>query len=155
MFLEKWFSKNQMPASRLGSYYLATALGQRARSQARGALVADVCVIGAGYTGLSTALHLAQAGHKVIVLEAEVAGFGASGRNGGQVITGQRVDQPELERRYGGNHARRLWDLAIEAKTLVHALIAKHGIDCDVRAGHLTAAAKPKHAAHLESEVAH
>src|SRR6185295_9114348 len=105
-----------MAASRLHSYYLATAIGQRARPSLKGAHEADVCVVGAGYTGLSTALHLAKAGLKVAVLEAEYAGFGASGRNGGQVITGQRVDQIELERRYGAGHARQLWESALEAK---------------------------------------
>ena len=155
MFLENWFSKNRMAASRLDSYYLATAIGQRARPSLHGARQADVCVIGAGYTGLSTALHLAKAGLQVAVLEAEYAGFGASGRNGGQVITGQRVDQMELERRHGAAHARCLWDSALEAKTLVRALIAAHAIECDVRPGCLTAAATPAHAKGLEVEAAH
>src|SRR5262245_41283148 len=134
-----------MPASRLRSYYLASAIGQRARPSLKGEHKADACVVGAGYTGLSTALHLAKAGLKVAVIEAEYAGFGASGRNGGQVITGQRVEQSELERRYGLAHARELWESALEAKALVRALIAAHAIDCDVRGGHLTAAAKPRH----------
>ncbi len=142
-----------MTASRSDSYYLATAIGQRARSQLNGARDADVCVIGAGYTGLSCALHLAKAGMKVVVLEAETAGFGASGRNGGQVITGQRVDQDELERRYGEAHARSLWNLAIEARSLVRALIASNAIECDERPGHFTAAVRDSHARDLESYV--
>lgn len=155
MFLKNWFSKNRMAASRLDSYYLATAIGQRARPQLKGARKADVCVVGAGYTGLSCALHLAKAGLKVIVLEAEVAGFGASGRNGGQVIPGQRVDQIDLEHRYGEARARKLWDLAIEAKTLVRALIAANAIDCEVQPGHLTAAVRDAHARELETYVEH
>jgi gamma-glutamylputrescine oxidase len=142
-----------MTASRSDSYYLATAIGQRARTQLNGAREADVCVIGAGYTGLSCALHLAKAGMKVVVLEAETAGFGASGRNGGQVITGQRVDQDELERRYGEAHARSLWHLAIEARSLVRALIASNTIECDERPGHFTAAVRDSHARDLESYV--
>lgn len=142
-----------MAASRSTSYYLATAREQRARSQLNGAREIDVCVIGAGYTGLSCALHLAQAGLKVVVLEAETAGFGASGRNGGQVITGQRVDQDELERRYGEAHARSLWDLALEARSLVRTLIASHGIECDERSGHFTAAVRDSHAREIESYV--
>ncbi len=142
-----------MAASRSDSYYRATAIGQRTRSQLNGAREADVCIIGAGYTGLSCALHLAKAGMKVVVLEAETAGFGASGRNGGQVITGQRVDQDELERRYGEAHARALWNLALEARSLVRALIAANAIDCDERPGHFTAAVRESHARDLESYV--
>lgn len=142
-----------MTASQNDSYYLATAIGQRVRPQLSGAREADVCVIGAGYTGLSCALHLAKAGMKVVVLEAETAGFGASGRNGGQVITGQRVDQDELERRYGEAHARALWDLALEARSLVRTLIASNAIQCDERPGHFTAAVRDSHARDLESYV--
>ena len=142
-----------MTASQSDSYYLATAIGQRARPQLNGAREADVCVIGAGYTGLSCALHLAKAGMKVVVLEAETAGFGASGRNGGQVITGQRVDQDELERRYGEAHARALWTLALEARALVRTLIASNAIECDERPGHFTAAVRDSHARDLESYV--
>jgi gamma-glutamylputrescine oxidase len=142
-----------MTASRSTSYYLATAIGQRARPQLSGTREADVCVIGAGYTGLSCALHLARAGMKVVVLEAETAGYGASGRNGGQVITGQRVDQDELERRYGEAHARSLWDLALEARSLVRALIASNAIECDERPGHFTAAVRDGHARDLQAYV--
>ncbi len=142
-----------MTASRDDSYYIATAIGQRARAQLNEACETDVCVIGAGYTGLSCALHLAKAGLKVIVLEAKSAGFGASGRNGGQVITGQRVDQDELERRYGEAHARSLWSLALEARELVRTLIASNAIDCDESPGHFTAAVRDSHARDIESYV--
>ena len=144
-----------MSASRLDSYYLATAIGRRERPRLSGARTADVCVIGAGYTGLSCALHLANAGLKVVVLEAQYAGFGASGRNGGQVIAGQRVGQIELERRYGEAHARALWELALEAQALVRNLIASHAIDCDLKPGHLSAAVRTSHAAELESYAEH
>jgi gamma-glutamylputrescine oxidase len=153
MFQQIWSSGTEMTASRTDSYYLATAVGQRARPKLSGSREADVCVIGAGYTGLSCALHLAKAGMKVIVVEAQTAGFGASGRNGGQVITGQRVDQDELERRYGEAHARQLWDLALEARTLVRALIASNAIECDETPGHFTAAVRDSHARDLESYV--
>jgi gamma-glutamylputrescine oxidase len=91
-----------------------------------GEVLADVCVIGAGYTGLSAALHLAQRGYRVVVLEAHRVGFGASGRNGGQVGSGQRLDQEALEATVGRADARRLWDLAEEAKGMVRGLIADH-----------------------------
>jgi gamma-glutamylputrescine oxidase len=144
-----------MTASQSESYYLASAIGQRARPQLVDDRVADVCIVGAGYTGLSCALHLATRGLKVVVLEAQYAGFGASGRNGGQVIPGQRVDQDELERRYGDAHARALWDLALEANALVRDLIATHAIECDLAPGHLVAAVRDSHARELERYVDH
>lgn len=144
-----------MTASRLDSYYLASAIGKRARPTLNGVHEADVAIVGAGYTGLSCALHLATRGLKVAVLEAQYAGFGASGRNGGQVIPGQRVDQVELERRYGEMRARALFDLAVEAVALVRDLIRQHAIECDARDGHIVAAVRQAHARDLESYVEH
>lgn len=95
----------------------------------------DVCIVGAGYTGLSAALHLAEAGRKVILLEAHRVGFGASGRNGGQLGSGQRVEQPHLEKMIGFEAARLLWGLGEDAKSLVKSLIARHDIDCHLRPG--------------------
>ncbi|WP_420586685.1 NAD(P)/FAD-dependent oxidoreductase [Ruegeria sp.] len=96
---------------------------------------ADVCVVGGGYTGLSAALHLAEAGFDVVLLEAHRVGFGASGRNGGQLGSAQRMDQEDLERLVGDDDAAKLWDLAEDAKDLVKSLIAKHQIDCDLKPG--------------------
>jgi gamma-glutamylputrescine oxidase len=155
MFSPNWFSKNRMADPQPDSYYSSSAIGRRARPSLQGARQADVCVIGAGYTGLSAALHLRKAGLSVVVLEAERAGFGASGRNGGQVITGQRVDQTDLEKKFGDARARELWNLALEAKSLVRSLIATYAIDCDERQGHLTAAVRDGHARDLESYTAH
>ena len=108
------------------SFYAATRAEFAPLPPLAGKVRADVCVIGAGYTGLSAALHLAQRGYRVVVLEAHRVGFGASGRNGGQVGSGQRLDQEALEATVGRADARRLWDLAEEAKGMVRGLIAEH-----------------------------
>ena len=107
-------------------YYAATATPPPPFAPATGAISCDVAVVGGGYTGLSAALHLAQAGADVRLLEAHRVGFGASGRNGGQLGSGQRVDQPTLEARLGRAAARALWAMGEDAKALVHDLIAAH-----------------------------
>ena len=93
-------------------------------------MTCDVCVVGAGFTGLSAAAHLADKGYDVILLDTHRVGFGASGRNGGQVGTGQRVDQRALERMVGAEHAHALWVLALDAVQLVRDLIDENAIDC-------------------------
>ncbi|MBI1210852.1 MAG: FAD-dependent oxidoreductase [Alphaproteobacteria bacterium] len=138
-----------MPAQFEGSYYEATVRRERERAPLKGDQRFDVSVIGGGYTGLSTALHLRARGLRVAVLERKRIGAGASGRNGGQVITGQRVDQDVLEQKFGEDRARTLWNLAQDAKSLVRSLIADHAIACDLTPGHVTAAAKRSHARHL------
>ena len=104
------------------SWYTATAAPPAPRAALRGEVRTQVCIIGAGYTGLSAALHLAQAGLDVVVLEAHRAGFGASGRNGGQVGVGWNKDQIELENAFGSDRARVLWDLSVEAAALTQDL---------------------------------
>ena len=117
------------------SWYAATADDLAPFAPLRGETRADVCIVGGGYTGLSAALHLAQAGLDVVLLEAHRVGFGASGRNGGQLGSGQRQDQKTLEAMLGDAHARRLWDLAEDAKALVRDLVAEHRIDCHLKPG--------------------
>lgn len=117
------------------SYYAATATPLAPLPPLRESRRADVVVVGAGYTGLSAALHLAQRGYEVVVLEAHRAGFGASGRNGGQVGTGQRIDQDALERMVGRADARALWDMGQDAVALVRGLIDTHAMDCPFAPG--------------------
>ena len=101
----------------------------------------DLVIIGGGYTGLSTALHLAEAGHRPIVLEARHIGFGATGRNGGQVIPGLKHDPEELLAHFGPDHGRQLTDMAGGAADLVFDLVDRHQIACaPVRAGWIQAA---------------
>ncbi len=117
------------------SWYAATATLTEPFPALTDQVRADVCVVGGGYTGLSAALHMAEAGFDVVLLEAHRVGFGASGRNGGQLGSAQRMDQEDLERLVGDDDAAKLWDLAEEAKDLVKSLIAKHQIDCDLKPG--------------------
>lgn len=121
----------QYPAS----WYAETATPLAPFAPLRGRTRADVCIVGAGYTGLSAALHLAQRGYDVVVLEAHRVGFGASGRNGGQVGSGQRLEQDALERMVGLPMARRLWDLAEDSKALVRELIDAHAMPVTLHPG--------------------
>ena len=124
-------TRGEYPAS----WYAATAKLLPPFPPLKGETRADVCVIGGGYTGLSAALHLAEAGFDVVLADAQRVGFGASGRNGGQLGSGQRMEQDALERLMGLPEATKLWTLAEEAKALVRDLIARHGIDCDLKPG--------------------
>ena len=112
---------NDRPGVHPPSWYAATAVAAPDRPALMGDRRADVCIVGAGYTGLSAALHLARAGLSVVVLDAHRAGWGASGRNGGQVGSGQRMDQDWIQARLPAD-ARALWDIAEEAKALVRDL---------------------------------
>lgn len=102
---------------------------------AQGDLNCDVCVIGGGFTGLSTALHLAQRGYNVQLLEAQRIGFGASGRNGGQVGQGQRLDQDELEKMFGENRARDLWNIGMQSVECVRDLSTSELVHADFHPG--------------------
>lgn len=118
-----------------GSYYAATAPETPGYPALEGDAECDVCIIGAGYCGLSAALHLAEAGFNVRLIDAQRVGWGASGRNGGQLGTGQRVDQQALEKLVGPAHARQLWEVAEGSKALVKSLVSKHNIECDLKPG--------------------
>lgn len=117
------------------SWYAATANTVAAFGPLKGETKTDVCVIGGGYTGLSSALHLAKAGYSVVLLEAHRVGWGASGRNGGQLGSGHRREQDALEKMLGVDHAKRLWDIAEESKSTTRGLVKTHNIDCALRDG--------------------
>ena len=119
------------------SYYAATAVGIEDRSKLQGTERADVCVIGGGFTGLSAALSLAEQGFDVVLLEAERIGWGASGRNGGLIGSGQRKDALELEELFGYERSRALWDIAEAAKAEIRDRVARHDIDCDLQYGQI------------------
>lgn len=126
------------------SWYAASAEPLPPQPPLEGDLDADVCILGAGYVGLSAALELAEAGYRVVVLEAERIGWGASGRNGGQVIFGWGCSEAKLEALLGRDDARRMFDWSLESVRLIHERRERYGIDCDWRAGHCHVAIKPR-----------
>ena len=140
-------------AGRPDSWYAATAPGREPRPALAGRETADVCVVGAGFTGVSAALHLAERGYSVVVLEAERVGWGASGRNGGQVGSGMRESMDELERTLGRSRAEAAWALCEEAKAMIADRIARHRIECDWRPGNLLAATRDRHLGWIEAET--
>ena len=130
------------------SYYAATRTAIDPFPALAGEAKADVAIVGGGYMGLSAALHLAQAGLSVLLLEAHRVGFGASGRNGGQVGSGQRQGQDWLEKTLGMDHSRRLWDMAEDAKALIRDLITQHRMPVTFHPG-------VAHACYSQAEVDH
>jgi len=136
------------------SYMAATATPLTPFLALAGEDEADLVVVGGGCTGLSAALHAAERGLSVVVLEGGRIGWGASGRNGGQMIPGLRKGAHELVALYGRERGQALFQLALQARTLVFELIERHGIACDLRAtGHFLGAVKARHMADLEAEV--
>jgi gamma-glutamylputrescine oxidase len=136
------------------SYYSATANKLDDFTHLEGEIQADVCIVGGGYTGLSTAIHVAEQGKSVVLLEAEKVGWGASGRNGGHVGVGQRKSQSELESLFGLEKAKTFWQFGLEAVDLVAELITKHSIQCDLKKGILHVAAKESDVSYLEQDTA-
>src|ERR1041384_4520665 len=135
-------------------YYLSTPR-PAPHAPLTGEQVFDVCIVGGGITGLSAALHLAERGMRVALLEARHLGFGGSGRSGGQSIFGYACEMSTLEKAVGDADARRMWDVACEGLDLQRELIAKHRIDCDYAPGHIIVGLKKRHDAALRAEVDH
>lgn len=134
------------------SYYAASANPVPARPELEGETQTDVCIIGAGYTGLSTALFLLENGFKVTVVEAAKVGFGASGRNGGQIVNSYSRDIDVIERTVGPKQAQLLGQMAFEGGRIIRERIAKYDIKCDLKDGGVFAAFTAKQMGHLESQ---
>jgi len=146
---------NRSPAAPAGeSWYAASAQPAPAHPRLAGEHSADVAILGAGYTGLSAALELAERGYRVALVEATRVGDGASGRNGGQLITGFNPPFTELTARHGIAEARALFELAESGKALLRARIARHAIACDLTWGFACAALKPRQLRALAEEAA-
>ncbi len=136
------------------SYYVATANPFAPCPKLQGDVSADVVVIGGGVTGLSAALHARAKGLSVVLIEGGRVGWGASGRNGGQMIPGLRKGAAELIKLYGASDAKKLFDIGIEARQLTQDLIAQHNIVCDLKnTGHLLLASRGKEMGELETEL--
>ena len=144
-----------VPPAKHRSYYAATAAARPDLPTLQGDITADVCVVGAGIAGCSVALELAGRGYRVAVLEGSRVGDGASGRNGGQALSGYACGQAKLEAEVGFDTARRMWDLSVEAVALLKHRIEQHQIECDLHWGHVQVALKERQRSELLSEQAH
>jgi len=135
------------------SWYAATASGVTDYPRLQGSLSADVCIVGGGFTGVATALTLAERGYSVALLEANRIGWGASGRNGGQLINGIS-GLAKIQKRYGDGIADMLWELRWRGNDIVRERVAKYAIDCDLRDGFVETAVKSRHVKALEEWAA-
>lgn len=122
------------------SYYAASAKPSPTRPALHGTVQADVCIVGAGYTGLSAGIALAEAGYKVVVLEQAQVGWGASGRNGGQIVHSYSRDIDVIEANYGAKVAQPLGSMMFEGAQIIRERVAKYAIDCDLKNGGVYAA---------------
>jgi len=137
----------------IDSYYASSAAQAPERPALEGVAEADVCVVGGGIAGCSAALHLAERGYRVALLEEHRVGWGASGRSGAQAIHGVAAGQVKLERLLGPGDARAVWDISLEGLALMRELIRRFDIACDWVDGYLLCAVKPRQVRELEAEL--
>jgi gamma-glutamylputrescine oxidase len=133
------------------NYYETTRNVTLETAALAGDIVVDVAVVGGGLTGISAALHLAERGFSVALLEAQEIGWGASGRNGGQVLPGFACGEEKMAALAGAGPAKAMWDMSVEGVAMIGERIAAHGIGCDYRPGYLYAAIKPRQVRELEA----
>jgi gamma-glutamylputrescine oxidase len=135
----------------INSWYAASVPAFPEQAPLIGSIHADVCILGAGITGLSTAIELAEAGYKVVVLEAQRVGWGASGRSGGQAIFGFGCDQSKITQSVGLQSSKRMFDWSIEGLDLIQSRCAQYNIDCDWRDIHAHVPIKTRHITELKA----
>ncbi|MBT9371870.1 FAD-binding oxidoreductase [Rhizobium sp. CSW-27] len=133
------------------SWYAASANDRRVRPALEGEVEADVCIIGAGFTGISAALELCERGYSVVVLEAERIGFGASGRNGGQIVNGYSRDLATIAGRYGTGKAAALGRMSLEGAAIIRERVSRYHIACDLMDGGFFAAFTDKQMRDMEA----
>jgi len=136
-----------------GSYYAASVNEVTDYPVLEGSTSVDVCVVGAGFTGVATALTLAERGYSVALVEANRVGWGASGRNGGQVINGMS-GLAKLREKHGDGIADMLWELKWRGNELIRERVAKYSIDCDLKDGYVEVATKPRQVTYIEESAA-
>ncbi|TCD19586.1 FAD-binding oxidoreductase [Pseudomonas sp. IC_126] len=136
------------------SYYAASVNQRLALSRLEGEQVADVCVVGGGFSGLNTAIELAERGLSVVLLEAHRIGWGASGRNGGQLIRGVGHDVEQFQSIIGAEGVDALKRMGFEAVDIVRQRIERHAIDCDLTWGYCDLATKPRHVEGFDADYA-
>lgn len=136
------------------SYYAASANPSPMREVLKEDITADVCIVGAGYTGLSSALHLLEAGFNVVVLEAAKVGWGASGRNGGQIVNSFSRDIDVIEKTVGKQKVALFGEMAFEGGKIIRERVKKYGIECDLKDGGIFAAINKKQMQELEHQKA-
>ncbi|NIB41565.1 FAD-binding oxidoreductase [Pseudomaricurvus alkylphenolicus] len=134
------------------SYYAASRNDDSERAGLQGTVKADVCIVGGGFTGLSAGIHLARAGYKVVLLEANRIGWGASGRNGGQAIIGYNSGIGALESRFGLDAAKNYLSMALEGCDIIRQHIEEFQISCDFKPGHVGLATDQKQLHAMEKE---
>ncbi len=132
------------PQAHCSSYYAATCNEPMAYPSLRTDVSCDVCVVGAGFTGIATALTLAERGYSVTVLEQNRVGWGASGRSGGQMIGGL-PGEARLEKHWGAAHADTLFELGYRGHDIIARRVQQYAIDCDLKYGYMDVALKPRH----------
>lgn len=136
------------------SYYAASANHQSIRPSLTEHTQTDICIIGAGFTGLSSALHLAESGFKVTVLEAKRVGFGASGRNGGQIVHSYSRDMDFIEKNYGKETAKHMGAMAFEGGEIIRRIVRDYKINCHLKDGGIFAACNDGQLKALEQKKA-
>jgi len=138
--------------NRCSAYYTATVNQESDYPELEGDIRVDVAIVGGGFTGINTALELAEKGLKVAVIEAEKVAYGATGRNGGQVtgsLSGDEAMRKQMRKKLGTEVDEFIWGLRFRGHDIIKNRIEKYGIDCDLKFGHLHAAYKPSHMGEL------
>ncbi|MBB5222039.1 gamma-glutamylputrescine oxidase [Amaricoccus macauensis] len=136
------------------SYYAASAVDAPLRPVFEGERAVEVCIVGAGFTGLSAAIELAERGHEVMVLEAAKVGWGASGRNGGQIVNGLNAGLDTIGRRYGRDTASFVATVVQEGGRIIRDRVARYGIACNLKEGNLFTAFTARQMRELEAKQA-